>query len=239
MFYTLKLKRLPSFPALVLFLLSAGLLVLAVQNLTAARPSAGPAVRPCLVIDAGHGGVDSGAVSVGGAKESEINLAIALRVQKMAALFGLKTVMTRTEDKGALDYGAGTYSEHKELVYRTELANNTPGAVLLSIHQNNYPTAQPSGAQVLYGAGEASRTLGVLTHTNLIRCLDPENRRVAAPAGNLYMTSHATCPAILVECGFMSNFAELEKLLTAKYQSSLAAVLTGSCLQFLSGEEAA
>lgn len=237
MFYTIKLKNPVGFPATVFFVLSLLLAVLLVTNLKSETAVSAPEEPLCLVIDPGHGGVDGGAISVGGARESDINLAIALRLRELAEFYGVRTVMTRESDAGALDYGEGSYSEHQELVKRTEIANAIPGAVLISIHQNFYPTAQPSGAQVLYAPGEASKALGMLVHDNLIAGLDPANRRVAAPAKNLYMTDHARCPAILVECGFMSNFAELEKLQSKSYQSSLAAVLTASYLQYTARQQ--
>ncbi len=237
MFYTIKLKNPVGFPATVFFALSLLLVVLLAANLKGGAAVSAPAEAPCLVIDPGHGGVDGGAVSIGGARESDINLAIALRMRELAEFYGVRAVMTRESDAGALDTGKGSYSEHQELVKRTEIANSVPGAVLISIHQNFYPTAQPSGAQVLYAPGEESKALGLLAHNNLVSCLDPANRRVAAPAKNLYMTDHAQCPAILVECGFMSNFAELEKLQSGSYQSSLAAVLTASYLQYAAGRQ--
>ena len=230
MFLTLKLNRNLSFPALVFFLLAAGLSVLLVHNLTGGQTVAAQTQAPRLVI-----GVDGGAISIGGAKESHINLDIALRMEKLAQFYGCDPLMTRREDRGAMDYGAGEYSEHRELVRRSELANAVPDSVLISVHQNNYPTAQPKGAQVLYAPGEDSRALGLLAQSNLIRFLDPDNRRVATPGGNIYLLTHAAGPAILVECGFMSNFEELEKLLKADYQISLAAVLTGTYFQYVHG----
>ena len=101
-----------------------------------------------------------------------------------------------------------------------------PRAVLISIHQNCYPTSQPSGAQVLYAASERSRSLGERAHTELVIYLQPENRRLAEPAPEkLYITSHVRCPAILVECGFLSNLTDLQNLEDDSYQTSLSAVL--------------
>lgn len=187
---------------------------------------------PCtLVIDPGHGGIDGGAISTDGTKESDINLAIALKLRAMAEFMGQKTVMTREDDSWRTD--AASYSEHEDLVHRTEIINAAPNAILFSIHQNCYPTAQPSGAQVLYSGYEGSDILGTLTHNNLISCLDPENRRVAEPAPKkLYITANASCPAILVECGFMSNNFDVLKLKEESYQLSLALVLMCSFLQF-------
>ena len=187
-----------------------------------------------LVIDPGHGGIDGGAISTDGTKESDINLAIALKLRALAEFVGQGTVMTREDDSWRTD--AASYSEHEDLVHRTEIINAVPNAILFSIHQNCFPTAQPSGAQVLYAKNEGSDVLGTLTHNNLISCLDPENRRVAEPASEkLYITAHVRCPAILVECGFMSNNFDVLKLKDDGYQLSLALVLMCSFLQYTGG----
>ena len=185
-----------------------------------------------LVIDAGHGGIDGGAVGADGSRESDINLAIALRLQAVSALCGQSAVMTRTDDSRGAD--ALSYSEHEELVYRTQVVNATPNAVLLSIHQNCYPTAQPSGAQVLYSSNGKSEDFGRLMHDNLVNSLDPQNRRVAEPDKNrLYILSNVDCPAILVECGFVSNHSDITKLTDSRYQTALSTVLMASYLQFI------
>ena len=189
-----------------------------------------------LVIDPGHGGFDGGAISDDGTKESNINLAIALKMQNLANLIGQRTVLTRSDDSNLTDYE--DYSEHQELVRRTAIINATPGAIVFSIHQNDFPTGQPSGAQVLYSAYEGSEALGKLTHANLIQYLDPQNRRVAEPAPKaLYITANAACPTILIECGFMSNNFDVLKLCDEKYQTALSVVMLASLTQYLSFSE--
>lgn len=186
-----------------------------------------------LVIDAGHGGVDGGALGVDGSRESDINLAIALKLRAICDFTGCSSVMTRIDD--STQTKDTNYSEHKELVYRTELASSIPNAVFMSIHQNCYPTAQPSGAQVIYSRNGVSEAFGRLTHENIIRLLDSQNRRVAEPDKNrLYVLSNLNCPAILVECGFVSNHSDITKLNDPSYQRSLALVLMGSYIQFVS-----
>jgi N-acetylmuramoyl-L-alanine amidase len=187
-----------------------------------------------LVIDPGHGGIDGGAVAVDGSKESDINLAIALKLRALAEFYGLENIMTRQDDSTMS--ATENYSEHNDLVNRTEVVNATTNPVLISIHQNCYPTGQPSGPQVLYSSSTESESLGKLTQKNLITILYPDNRRVAEPATDkLYMLSHVTCPAILVECGFVSNFSDMSKLNDANYQTSLSTVLMASYLQYKSG----
>lgn len=191
--------------------------------------------EPTLVIDPGHGGIDGGAVAFDGTKESHINLSISLKLANLADFCGLSRAMTRENDARRTELLA--YSEHDDLVKRAEQINDVPNGVLISIHQNTFPNSQPFGAQVLYASGEESRRFGELTHGNLVRLLQPENRRVAEPASpGLYLTAHVQCPAILVECGFLSNLSDLDRLKDNSYQTKLAAVLLSSYLQYIADE---
>ena len=132
-----------------------------------------------------------------------------------------------------------SYSEREDLINRADVVNSTVNAVLISIHQNDYPTVQPKGAQVLYSASEGRDSLGKLLQTNLITQLDPENRRLAFPAPKeLYLTANTNCPAVLVECGFMSYIFEVLKLIDPDYQTELAAVIAASYLRFIAGTNA-
>lgn len=231
MFYTIKIKKADNLPAILLTLGTIVMLVLFTINMSAPKAAVQAIGDYRLVIDAGHGGIDGGAVSIGGQKESDINLAIALKLQMLADFLGVETVMTRTDDSMRTD--ARSYSEHEDLVHRTEIINSVPGAVLISIHQNCYPTSQPSGAQVLYARNNDSQCFGELTHKNIITYLEPQSRRVAEPASKgLYITANVNCPAILVECGFMSSFSDLEKLTSGSYQTKLAVVFMSSFLQY-------
>ena len=234
MFYTIHMKQLKR-SAAVIFLLAATLFLTRAALMHDAVETAAVGKGRCLVIDPGHGGIDGGAIGANGVKESDVNLSIALKLQHLADLAGVPTVMTRSDDSSRTDILS--YSEHEDLVHRTSIINAIPNAVLISIHQNFYPTSEPYGAQVLYAAGEDSRRLGQLTHDNIVRLLQPQNRRLAEQASkNLYITANASCPAILVECGFLSNYNEMEKLCSDSYQTSLAAVLLASYLQFAPGQ---
>jgi len=184
-----------------------------------------------LVIDAGHGGIDSGAVAADGSKESDINLAIALKLRALAEFCGQDNLMIRQEDITMSD--TQSYSEHSDLEKRAAIVNAAGKCVYISIHQNCFPTGQPSGSLVVYSPDDESEKLGKLTHENMVNSLNPENRRLAEPADkNYYILSNVKCPAILVECGFMSNFSEMEKLKTPQYQAALASVLMASFLQY-------
>lgn len=232
MFYVIRLRKLGSLSAVLCFLLAAFILLRVPSSVRVLQAAELEDQKPVLVIDAGHGGFDGGAIAVNGVKESDVNLAIAQKLELLAAFCGQRTVMTREDDSRRTDLL--NYSEHEDLVHRAQIANSETNAVLISIHQNFYPTTQPCGAQVLYADDPQSRLLGRLTQTNLVTGLQPENRRLAEPASpKLFLTSHVNGPAILVECGFLSNYNEMEKLMEESYQTSLAAVLMASYLQFL------
>ena len=191
--------------------------------------------RPVLILDPGHGGIDGGAIAYNGVKESDLNLSIALKLRDLADFCGVETAMTRSDDSRRTDLLH--YSEHEDLVWRVEQINAVPDGLLISIHQNCFPTSQPSGAQVLYARDAESRRLGELTQAAIVSALQPNNRRVAGPADEkLYITANAACPAILVECGFLSNFDDLRRLSDEGYQKSFAAVLLSAYLQYTAQE---
>ncbi len=192
---------------------------------------------PLLLIDAGHGGLDGGAVSADGVKESCINLSIAQRLCDLCRFLGVKTAMTRTDEE--LPYPSEAASIREKKVWdqhrRVELANSSEHAVLISIHQNLYPDPRPNGTQVIFAGTQSSAEFAALTHENLRQQLCPENRRVPVPANdNIYLLKRIKCPAILVECGFISNPEEARKLLSPDYQIGIAAVLCASYLQYVS-----
>lgn len=189
-------------------------------------------VEYTLVIDPGHGGIDGGAISDSGIKESDINLNISLKMQAMADFLGIKNIMTRSTDT---DFSNGAdYNEHNNLVRRADIVNETNNAVLISIHQNKFPSGLVKGAEVMYADTDKSESLGLTIQDNIISFLDKENRRVARPAPeNLLLTSSVNAPAVLIECGFMSNVCESELLNTDKYQLKLAEIIMASYMQFL------
>lgn len=194
--------------------------------------------RPVLIIDPGHGGADGGAVAPDGTLESDINLDIALRLEALAAFWGVETVMTRSTAE--IDYPAEAESlaamKRADQNARIALINETPGAVLFSIHQNNYPASSPWGIQVFYGAVTDSSVLAETLQENLTGQLCPDNRRVAEPIDEgIYLMRKAQCQSVLVECGFLSNPSDLEKLESDGYRTQLAAVMLASYLQYTRG----
>ena len=193
--------------------------------------------RPVLVIDPGHGGADGGAVAPDGTEESGLNLAIALRVEALCALLGLESAMTRRTEE--LDYPpeAGTIREKKvaDSRARVELVNGLPNALLLSIHQNTYPGAGPRGLQVLYGPGEGSEALAEAVERS-VSALPELSLRAAAPVPeSVYLMKNVSCPAVLVECGFLSNPQDLERLKSDGYQKQLALCFAAAYMGYAAG----
>ena len=238
MFVTIDLKRLIKIVLIVALLAAAAFFVKIFVSNGGLKPVISQNSRSTLVLDAGHGGIDGGAISDSGLKESDINLQIALKTEALVRFLGIDTVMTRETDTDNSDNKA--YSEHDNLVQRVKLANSTENAVLISIHQNKFPSAVVSGAEVMYSDNDDSKALGLITQDNLVTLLDSSNRRVARPAPKeLLLTSSVECPTILVECGFMSNPQEVQKLASNDYQLKLAAILAGSYIQFLNNTASA
>lgn len=195
-------------------------------------------IAPTLVIDAGHGGEDGGAVAADGTLESEINLDIALRLKALADFWGIDAVMTRTEDNIDYPEDAQTLSAKKKSDQnaRVSLIHDTPGAVLLSIHQNNYPASAPWGIQVFYGKQEGSEAFASLIQQNMTSQLCPNNRRLEeAIDDTIYLMRRSECPSVLVECGFLSNPSDLANLQSESYRLKLATVMLSSYLQYIRG----
>lgn len=188
-----------------------------------------------LIIDPGHGGEDGGAVSLDSTRESEINLDIATRLQMLALFMGEKPVMTRDSEIIEYPESANTTKERKtyDQKRRAEIINSYDDAIVISIHQNKYPEPGPNGSQVLYAATDGSKELAELTHANMVSALNPANRRVAAPVpDSIYLMKSIKCPGILVECGFLSNEQEAQKLADGGYRLKLASVILASYLQY-------
>ena len=185
-----------------------------------------------LVIDPGHGGEDGGALSIDGTKESLINLDIALKTAALCDFTGCSYVMTRDSEEIVYSEGNSIAGRKRfDQKSRVELTETTNNAVLMSIHQNCYPHPAPFGPQVFFSKTEGSEELAVILQTNINKALCPDNRRLASAASkDIYIMKKVSCPAVLVECGFISNPKEAELLSTDTYRLSIAFTIVGSYL---------
>ena len=187
--------------------------------------------RYCIIIDAGHGGVDGGATSCTGVLESQLNLEIALRLNDLLHLLGHDTKMIRTEDVSVYTEGQTIAAKKiSDLKQRVKLVNDTENAILISIHQNYFGDERYSGAQVFHSNNEESKNLSVLLQKGFIAT---GSKRNVKQTDGVYLMEHVNCPAVLVECGFLSNHAEEAKLRKYDYQKIIAMVIASGISIFL------
>lgn len=190
----------------------------------------------CVILDAGHGGIDGGAVSCTGKPESVINLEIALKLEPLFGLMGYDTLMIRREDI-SIHTGGDTIAQKKisDLKERVRIVNETSGGILVSIHQNTFQDSRYSGAQVFYAKTEGSRELADTVQQRLAYTLDPSNARKCKPSKGVYLLEHIDRPGILVECGFLSNLREESMLRDERYQKKLSAAVATAVCALLNG----
>ena len=192
------------------------------------------AQRPTVVVDAGHGGEDGGAVAADGTVEAGLNLAVALRVRDLLAFTGVDTVMTRAGEDAIYDPGCSTLREKKvsDLRNRAALVEATENAVLLSIHQNSLPSSPSThGAQVFFNGAEGAAPLASGVQEALNQAVNEGKAKSPAAIGaSVYLMKNITAPGVLVECGFLTNEAEAAKLKTPEHQLRLAAAIAAGLL---------
>ena len=192
---------------------------------------------PVVVLDAGHGGEDGGAVTATGVFESRLNLEITLRLNDFLQLLGVPTRMVRTGDVSVSTEGE-TVAQRKssDIRNRVALVESIPGYWLVSVHQNRFEQEQYRGAQVFYRSSEESKRLAQTLQEQLCAQLDPKNNRRIKQASGIYLLEHVTCPAVLIECGFLSNPAEAQLLQQETYQRKLAAVIGCTIFQTIGAQ---
>jgi len=229
---------------LALFLLFfSGMAAVLWQGRGAAAPVFAPGLpeSPVIVIDAGHGGEDGGAVAADGTPESGINLGIALRLNDLLRLCGQKTRMIRTEDVSVYTPGAETLRAKKvsDLKNRVALVNGTEGAILLSVHQNCLPSSPAvHGAQAFYNSQAGADALAGSVQDALNESVNDGNgKSVRKIQPTIYLMKNVTAPAVLVECGFLSNPRETAALKTADYQQKMAVAIAAGFLRGGGGGE--
>ena len=188
-----------------------------------------------VVIDPGHGGEDGGAVSPGGVAESQINLAVSLRVDDLLRFAGQRTRLTRSEDVTICDEGLDTMRQRKtsDLKNRVKLVEETENAVLLSIHQNSLPSSPVThGAQVFWNREQGAESLAEGIQEALNGGVNAGNeKRSRQIPDSIYLMKNISSPGVLVECGFLSNGPETERLQDPVYQLRLAAAIAAGFLR--------
>lgn len=185
-----------------------------------------------VVIDAGHGGEDSGAVA-NSVLEKDINLEIALKLRDMLKASGIEVKMIRESDVSIYDTASGTIRERKvsDLKNRVKILNNNKKNILVSIHQNKFEQSKYSGAQMFYSANnDKSQILAENIRKSITGLIQPE--KLKKGGSDIYLLNKATVPAVIVECGFISNEEEAKNLSNEEYQSKMAFAIYCGILEY-------
>ena len=186
-----------------------------------------------VVVDAGHGGFDPGKVGINGAEEKDINLAIAEKLAEYLRAGDVKVVMTREDGEGLYDPDSDN-KKVQDMKRRVEIMESARPDLTVSIHQNSYPEEYVHGAQVFFHRdSEEGKALADLIQKQFVAQVDPENNRQIKANDSYYLLKKSTTPTIIVECGFLSNYAEAEKLKTEAYQEKVAFHITMGILKYL------
>lgn len=219
---------------------AAGLLILATTSIFFNEKSnaVSTTVRkvadgPCVVIDAGHGGNDPGKVGVNGALEKDLNLEIAMLVKQFLEADDIRVVMTREDDAGLYDPNASS-KKVQDMKERIKIIETNNPLVTVSIHQNSYPEEYVHGAQVFYYSNSIEgKKLAEKIQTRIATGADPENKRQIKANDSYYLLKKTKTPIVIVECGFLSNYKEAEKLASKEYQEEIAWEIHLGIIQYL------
>lgn len=206
------------------------------RSVTVLSEQTPPVRKHCYIIDAGHGGVDGGATSCTGVLESQMNLQIALRLDDMMRLLGMRTKMIRTEDISVYTEGQTIAAKKvSDLKERVRMIQEEQNPILISIHMNHFTDSRYSGPQVFYANTESSKEIAYSLQNALKVNLVPSNKRQPKVANSIYLLQHIQCPGVLIECGFISNYEENDRLCDPRYQKQLCAVIAANLSRFSYG----
>lgn len=198
--------------------------------------AAQPTDKPVIVIDAGHGGLDSGAVGVTGVLEKNINLSIVLALRDMFEMSGFEVVLTRSEDISIHDPDVTGIRNQKlsDMENRLEIIKSYPDSIFLCVHQNNFTDPNYFGGQMFYNNNNSdNRTLAQIMQ-NKFAGLQPNNDREIKLCGDeLYLLKSNTNPSLMIECGFLSNPEEEANLATWEYQQKVAFTIYSGVMEYL------
>lgn len=228
--------------SLIALLLSIAILVLSLIFCSVETANVNSIIKcdlPVIIIDAGHGGEDGGAICTDGTYEKEINLDIALKVNEFLSIFGFNTHLIRTTDTAVHSQG-NTIRERKisDIHNRADTMNLYENCIYLSIHQNKYEDSRIWGAQTFYsGNSRESQEIAQFIQNAVKSQLQPNNNRQIKKSGtDIYVLYNATKPAVMVECGFISNRSELKKLKSNEYQNMMSLSISSGILNYYISE---
>lgn len=185
-----------------------------------------------VILDAGHGGGDSGA-NVGDILEKDVNLQIVTKIKAFLELYDCNVILTRTSDS-LLASDSSKNKKREDLLNRVKVAKEYPDSLFVSIHMNKFPESKYNGLQVFYSPNALySEALALTVQSNNKRYLEANNNRNVKKANSsIYVLDRIVSPAILIECGFLSNEEDRKKLTDESYQKKLAFVIANSIVEY-------
>jgi len=190
---------------------------------------------PTVIIDAGHGGEDSGAIGINGRYEKDLNMEISQKLGEYLSAAGFKVIYTRTED--CLLYteeeNIKGFRKINDLKNRVKIANEYENALFISIHMNSYGSPECRGLQVYHSSDPSSRELAGSIQNEVKKKLQVNNRRSIKEGSGIYVLENTNVPAILIECGFLSNPEECEKLSEKEYQKELSFTILCGIIEYM------
>lgn len=188
-----------------------------------------------IVVDAGHGGIDPGKIGVNNALEKDINLAIALKLERNLKESGINVVMTRTDDNGLYNE-TDSNKKVRDMKNRLAIIEEAKPALAVSIHQNSYPDPSVSGVQVFYYKDSVkSKEAAEIMQAQMIKSLQPKKERVAKDNSSYYLLKKTSVPILIIECAFMSNPTEAQLLMQDAYQEKVAWAIYMGIMQVVNG----
>ena len=185
-----------------------------------------------FIIDPGHGGMDGGASGLNGSLEKELNLIIGKNIYEILNVLGYNVVMTRNEDV-MLGNGEKGQAKMNDLKYRLEMASGYSNGILVSIHMNKFPKENTKGMTLYYSPNnEKSIKIAEKIRDNNIKYLQSDNNREMKKADSaIYLLNRINIPAVLVECGFLSNDEESRLLMSEEHQKKISLVIAMSIIE--------
>ena len=190
-----------------------------------------------VVIDPGHGGEDGGAIGVNGCLEKDLNLSIAKKLSCVLSGLGIKNVLTRSSDTLLYDKNSDYEGQkkHLDMQKRLEITSSYPNVIFVSIHQNSFPEEKYSGFQAYYSPNSPLSQELALNIERYVKqfAQSQNNRKAKSSAGSIYLLDELDCPAVLLECGFLSNGSESELLCSEDYQNKLCRIIGASIESFI------
>lgn len=196
---------------------------------------------PVIIIDAGHGGADGGAVASDGTQEQYLNLDIALKINSYLSELGYKTVLTRSDNNSIHDTDADTIRQQKvsDIHNRLRIIESYPDSVFVSVHMNYFTESKYNGTQVFYSPNNTgSEKLAQHIQNSVVTLLQPDNtRQIKQSDTSIYLLYHSSVPSVMVECGFLSNAEETEKLKNDNYRTQMAESICKGIINYLNSAE--